>query len=151
MNNFKLSARSLGRLVGVNMLLASIMKTAINETTVDFGISEGLRSEERQKMLVETGKSQTLASKHLKGEAVDVLAYVNGSITWDMEPFYEIANAVQRAAQLHSTQIRWGGAWTVPDIREWAGTMKEASASYIETRREQGRKPFIDAPHFELM
>ena len=47
--------------------------------------------------------------------------------------------------------VRWGAAWTVTDIREWEGNMEEAMNSYVDTRRSQGRRPFIDAPHFELM
>jgi len=47
--------------------------------------------------------------------------------------------------------IQWGAAWTVPDIREWDGTMEEAMNSYIDTRRSEGRRPFIDAPHFQLL
>jgi len=29
--------------------------------------------------------------------------------------------------------------------------MESAMNDYIDTRRSQGRRPFIDAPHFELM
>jgi hypothetical protein len=28
--------------------------------------------------------------------------------------------------------------------------MEEAMMHYIDTRRSEGRRPFIDAPHFEL-
>jgi len=45
---------------------------------------------------------------------------------------------------------RWGAAWNIPDIREWDGTMQDAMDFYIDTRRSQGRRPFIDGPHFEL-
>jgi hypothetical protein len=31
------------------------------------------------------------------------------------------------------------------------GTAEHAMCSYIDTRRSQARRPFIDAPHFELM
>ena len=46
---------------------------------------------------------------------------------------------------------RWGASWTVPNIAQWDGTMEAAMNDYIDTRRGQGRRPFIDAPHFELM
>ena len=46
--------------------------------------------------------------------------------------------------------IRWGAAWQIPDIREWDGTMQDAMDNYIDLRRSQGRRPFIDGPHFEL-
>jgi hypothetical protein len=29
--------------------------------------------------------------------------------------------------------------------------MEEAMNSYIDLRRSEGRRPFIDAPHFEMM
>ena len=46
--------------------------------------------------------------------------------------------------------IRWGAAWNIPDIREWDGTMQDAMDFYIDTRRKEGKRPFIDAPHFEI-
>jgi hypothetical protein len=29
--------------------------------------------------------------------------------------------------------------------------MEDAMNSYVDLRRSQGRRPFIDAPHFEMM
>jgi len=37
------------------------------------------------------------------------------------------------------------------DIRKWDGTMEEAMNAYIDLRRSQGKRPFIDGPHFELI
>ena len=150
MPQFKLSSTSLDRMTGIDMLLSSVMRTAISHTTIDFGISEGLRSQERQAHLVDTGKSQTLQSKHIDGKAVDVLAYKNGNITWDHADFDQIAEAVRHAARLHNVAIRWGAAWTVPDIKDWADSMHQARMSYVEQRTHEGRKPFVDSPHFEL-
>jgi len=39
----------------------------------------------------------------------------------------------------------------VPNIAQFQGTMEDAMNEYIDTRRTQGRRPFIDGPHFELM
>ena len=47
--------------------------------------------------------------------------------------------------------IRWGAAWHIPDIRHYDGTMQEATDQYVQLRRSQGRRPFIDAPHFEIV
>jgi len=48
--------------------------------------------------------------------------------------------------------IRWGAAWTISNIAQFQdGTMEDAMNSYIDERRTQGRRPFIDGPHFELM
>lgn len=148
---FKLSSRSLGRLEGVDERLVRVVKRAIELTTIDFGVTEGLRSRERQEELVAKGASKTMKSKHIDGRAVDVVAYIGSRISWELNLYDDIADAFKQAAIEEGVQLRWGAAWTVPDIREWDGTMEEAMMSYVDTRRSQGRRPFIDSPHFELM
>lgn len=148
---FKLSQRSLDKLDGVKPELVEVVKRAIELTTVDFGVIEGLRTEEQQKALVEKGASQTMKSKHLTGDAVDLMAYVGGRGCWELNVYDEIADAVKTAAIELGTPIRWGAAWTVSDLRDWEGTAEEAMNAYIDIRRAEGRRPFIDAPHFELV
>ena len=148
---YKLSTKSQERLIGVEPELKEVVYEAIKVTKIDFGVIEGLRTEEKQKQLVESGASQTMKSKHLEGRAVDLMAYVGGRGSWELNVYDEIADAMKEAAVKVDVAVRWGAAWTVTDIREWKGTMEEAMNSYIDTRRGQGRRPFIDAPHFELM
>ena len=148
---FKLSQRSLDKLDGVKPELVEVVKRAIELTTVDFGVIEGLRTEEQQKALVEKGASQTMKSKHLTGNAVDLMAYVGGRGCWELNVYDEIADAVKTASTELGTPIRWGAAWTVSDLRNWEGTAEEAMNAYIDIRRAEGRRPFIDAPHFELV
>ena len=148
---YKLSTRSQERLMGVEPELKEVVYEAIKVTKIDFGVIEGLRTEEKQKQLVESGASQTMKSKHLEGRAVDLMAYIGGRGSWELNVYDEIADAMKAAAVKVDVAVRWGAAWTVTDIREWEGTMEEAMNSYIDTRRGQGRSPFIDAPHFELM
>jgi peptidoglycan L-alanyl-D-glutamate endopeptidase CwlK len=62
----------------------------------------------------------------------------------------DIADAMKQAAIDNDVKIRWGAAWHIADIRDWEGTMEEAMNAYIDLRRSQGRRPFIDGPHFEL-
>ena len=148
---YKLSTRSQERLMGVEPELKEVVYEAIKVTKIDFGVIEGLRTEEKQKQLVESGASQTMKSKHLEGRAVDLMAYIGGRGSWELNVYDEIADAMKEAAVKVEVAVRWGAAWTVTDIREWEGTMEDAMNSYIDTRRSQGRRPFIDAPHFELM
>ena len=148
---YKLSTRSQEKLVGINSELKKVVCLAITYTKIDFGVIEGVRTVAQQKALVESGASQTMDSKHLKGRAVDLMAYVNGRGCWELNVYDDIADAMKRAAIEIDVAVRWGAAWTVTDICEWNGTMEEAMNSYIDTRRGQGRRPFIDAPHFELM
>ena len=148
---FKLSTRSQGKLIGVDSELKEVVCLAITYTKIDFGVIEGVRTENRQRALVESGASKTMKSKHLDGRAVDLMAYVDGRGCWELNVYDEVADAMKRAAIEVDVAVRWGAAWTVTDIREWNGTMEEAMNSYVDTRRGQGRRPFIDAPHFELI
>ena len=148
---FTLSQRSLGRLDGVNNKLHSVVTTAIGLTNVDFGVTCGLRTEKEQEDLVARGASQTMKSKHLTGDAVDVVAYIGSRISWELNLYDDIADAFKEASVREGVGIRWGASWHIPDLRDWEGTAEEAMNAYIDLRRSEGRRAFIDAPHFELV
>ena len=148
---FKLSQRSLDKMEGVDENLVAVVKSAIHNTKVDFGVIYGLRTMEEQRKLVDAGKSQTMKSKHLDGRAVDLVAYIGSSVSWELNLYDEIADAMKEGAEAAGVKIRWGAAWTIDDFGDYDGTAEHAMTSYIDTRRSQGRRPFIDAPHFELM
>ena len=150
--SFKLSKRSLSKLEGVDERLVAIVKYAIGETTVDFGVIEGVRSLNRQRELVKKGASQTMSSKHIPGEAVDLMAYIGrpARASWELNLYDEIADAMKKGAEAVDAPLRWGCAWHLTDIRAWNGTMEEAMNEYIDLRRSQNRRPFLDGPHFEL-
>jgi len=121
---YKLSTKSQERLMGVEPELKEVVYEAIKVTKIDFGVIEGLRTEEKQKQLVESGASQTMKSKHLEGRAVDLMAYIGGRGSWELNVYDEIADAMKEAAIKVDVAVRWGAAWTVTDIREWKGTRK---------------------------
>ena len=148
--SYHLSQRSLDKLAGVKPQLVQVVKLAIDYTTVDFGVTEGLRSVETQREYFIAGKSQTMDSKHLTGDAVDLIAYVAGQASWELNLYDDVANAMKQAAIELNVPIRWGAAWNVPDIRMWRVTMEEAMHYYMDERRKQNKRPFIDAPHFEM-
>jgi len=149
--SFELSQRSLDRLEGVEDSLVVVVKRAIQLTKVDFGVSEGLRSVPRQMELVARGASKTMKSKHIDGLAVDLVAYISGRMSWELNLYDDIADAMAAAAKEHGVTVRWGGAWHIDDIGTWQGKMEDAMTTYIDLRRSQGKRPFIDGPHFELM
>jgi len=146
---FKLSERSLSRLEGVNPELVQVVKKAIEITKVDFGVIEGLRTLETQKEYFERGVSQTMKSKHLVGNAVDLMAYLGSRGSWEPTLYDDIADAMKVAAIQLNVPIKWGGAWQISDFRNWQGSAQEATDEYVALRRSQGRKPFVDLPHFE--
>lgn len=147
---FKLSTRSKDRLIGVEPTLVKVVRRAIELTDVDFGVTQGLRTEEEQKKLVAKGASKTMKSKHLTGDAVDLAAYIGSRLSWEITLYDDIADAMKLAAKEYGVKIRWGAAWHIDNIVEYDGTMQDATNEYVDLRRSQGRRPFIDAPHFEL-
>lgn len=147
---FKLSKKSLSKLDGVEEDIITLAEFAISVSSVDFGISEGLRSVTRQKELVEQKRSQTMKSLHLEGKALDVFAYINGEVVWELSVYDDIADAFAMASRAKDIPCMWGAAWTVPDIGQWDGTMEQAMHSYVDLRRSQSRRPFLDGPHFQL-
>ena len=109
--SFRLSSRSRARLVGVHPALIVVVEAAITRTPVDFMITEGLRSAERQAALVKAGASRTARSRHLTGHAVDVAALVEGQVRWDWPLYGLIADACKAAALDLKTPLIWGGDW----------------------------------------
>jgi len=148
--SFKLSQRSLDRLDNVDPDLIKVVKYAIGVTKVDFGVIEGVRTLEKQKELVAAGASKTMNSKHLKGLAVDLMAYVGGRGCWELKVYDDIADAMKQGAIEYGVPIVWGASWHIRNIADWKGTMEEAMNDYIDTRRKEGKRPFIDGPHFEI-
>lgn len=108
---FKFSKRSLNNLEGVHKDLQAIAHEAIKITPIDFVVIEGLRSVSRQKKLFESGASQTMRSRHLTGHAIDIAAWVDGSIRWDWPLYDGLAVAMKRAASDLGVPLDWGGDW----------------------------------------
>lgn len=113
--NFVLSARSRTRLTGVHPALTAVVERAIALTSVDFMVTEGLRTPKRQAELVRAGASRTLNSRHLTGHAVDLAALVDGAVRWDWPLYPRIAGAMKAAAAERGVALIWGGDWRMRD------------------------------------
>lgn len=110
--------RSKANMKGIHPDLVKILNEAIKR--YDFSVLCGLRTIEEQKTLVAEGKSQTMNSKHLTGDAVDLAPY---PVVWgDVDKFKDLALIVLEIASQMGIGIRYGGNW----------------------------KSFKDYPHFEL-
>jgi len=76
-------------------------------------IIETLRTEDRQRFLLETGKSQTLKSKHLDGKAIDIVPIIEynyprvKSVGWDTT--HPVWQEIAKIAKSHG--LKWGGDW----------------------------------------
>ena len=153
---FKLSTRSKNKLEGVHPDMVAVVERAIELTKGDFGVTYGVRSLAEQEKLVASGRSQTMKSKHLiqdsgYSHAVDVVAYDGSDVVWEINVYDDICDAFKQAAIEKGVAVKWGAAWSEGDIRSYEGTAEDAMNAYIDLRRGQGRRPFIDGPHFELM
>ena len=120
---YTLGPRSKQRLKGVHPDLVKVVERAIEISTIDFTVLEGLRTPERQKALLEAGASQTLNSRHITGHAVDLGAWVDNQVDWSWPLYHKIAAAMKDAAKQEGVSIVWGGDW----------------------------RTFKDGPHFELV
>jgi peptidoglycan LD-endopeptidase CwlK len=109
---WRFSQRSYDRMVGVRPELIAVATRALALSSVDFGISEGLRTPARQAQLVQAGASQTMKSRHLTGHAIDVVAYVGSDVRWDWPLYEAIARAMDAASDELRVPLEWGGGWT---------------------------------------
>lgn len=110
--SFRLSTRSRTRLKGVHPALVAVVEAALARSSIDFMVTEGLRTPERQAVLVKAGASRTQRSRHLTGHAVDVAALIDGQVRWDWPLYGRIAEAFKSAGAELKTPIIWGGDWT---------------------------------------
>lgn len=108
---FKLGLRSKMRLRGVHEDLIKVVEHAIQLTTVDFTVLEGVRTIHRQRELLEQGATRTMNSRHLTGHAVDLGALIYGTVRWDWPLYYKIADAMKTASLELGIPIEWGGDW----------------------------------------
>ncbi len=107
--SYRLSKRSLSKLVGVHPVLAFAVMEAIKDTKVDFGVTEGIRTIQRQRELVELGYSKTMNSYHLYGLAVDLVPWIDGNFRWDnKKAFKEIETAMNRVISKYNLPIQNG-------------------------------------------
>ena len=83
--------------------------------------------------------------------AVDLVAYFGSNVSWELNVYDDICDAMAEAAREVGCPLKWGAAWSEGDIRTYPGTAEDAMNAYVDLRRSQGRRPFIDAPHFEKM
>jgi peptidoglycan L-alanyl-D-glutamate endopeptidase CwlK len=114
--------KSLEKLSTVHPDLQKLFKQAITSSPLDFSITEGIRSLERQKELVAAKKSQTMNSRHLSGKAVDIAVFVDGKLTWDLKYYKIVTDHIKVVAKLNDVAIVCGIDW----------------------------KSFVDGPHIEL-
>lgn len=122
---FRLSARSDGRLLGVQPGLVMVVRRAIEITDIDFGVLMGVRTQEQQDALYEQGRTKpgsivtwTKNSKHIPqedgyGHAVDLGVFVDGKYIPGNTPaelalYDRLSGFMFEAASDVGVVIKWG-------------------------------------------
>jgi peptidoglycan L-alanyl-D-glutamate endopeptidase CwlK len=117
-----LNKRSRDNLATVKPALRQLFEAAIVDSPYNFIVISGKRTLAEQKVLLATGKTTTLNSRHLTGDAADIAVEVNGDITWNGAYYKTVAAHIKKVAKKLGIAIEWGGDW----------------------------KSFIDSGHFQL-
>lgn len=110
-SKFRFGERSLKNLSEVHADLKRVAARALELSTVDFAVTDGLRTKEEQAANLQKGVSQTKNSRHLTGHAIDIVAIVGGRASWDYSLYQSIAAAFKAAAAGLGVDIEWGGDW----------------------------------------
>lgn len=137
---YQFGKRSLDNLVGVHPNLVKILKASITDSPVDFTITEGLRTAQKQQEYYSWGRTKknpntgkmtkvTYAdgikrkSNHQPkddgyGYAADLYPYFDGKVQVQGDAVVialeEIANHIKKKAKELGIKIVWGGDWTKP-------------------------------------
>jgi len=120
MPKFILGKRSTDNLNGVHPDLVRVVKRALELSEVDFTVIEGLRTKERQAELLKQGFTRTMNSRHIIGQAVDIVPL---PVDWNNKArFGLVAAAMKAAAAELGVKITWGGDF----------------------------KTFVDLPHYQI-
>lgn len=140
----KFSNTSLERLRTCDERIQQVFQLAIKRSAVDFGISEGHRSVERQQELYAKGRTEpgdivtyvdgiNKKSKHnyQPSEGVDIFIWV-GKVSYDQKHLCYVAGVIMSCAKELEVPLRWGGNW-------------DSDGVIISDQN------FIDLPHFEII
>ena len=165
---YRLGAKSRANLIGVHPRLADLIPAALARCRVDFGITERqVRTVAEQREKVRQGVSKTMKSRHLVkadgfGHAVDLVPWIDGRFQWGdnqwrvttaagvvLEPFFDIAAALQDVAIEADVALTWGAVWDLPLNRLQRGPKGLKAALQAYKVRHPG-PDFVDGPHFEL-
>lgn len=114
---YRLSQASFDKLQGVHPDLVKVCLKAIELTSVDFRITQGVRTLAEQKMIYAQGRTRpgkivtwTLKSRHIGGFAIDFVAMPDSkNISWDEKYYPFIGEAFKLASRMLNIPIVWGG------------------------------------------
>lgn len=165
---YRFSKRSLDNLSEVHPSLTNIAHEAIEITPIDFGVTCGLRDRQTQYDLYKKKKSKlngiprghrasinhngevliiegTGTSRHQRqasgySQAIDIVPYINGKISWKINDFIPVLELFKTIADQQEIKLRFGAGWF------YGHKFNSIEEGYKDSLR---RGKWIDAPHIE--
>ncbi len=144
---YKFGRRSVKNIQTTHKILQQLAVNVIARSKFDISVIDngGLRTAEEQNELFKDDKSSCDGYKkisyHQSGMAIDLIPYINGSVTWkNKEAFLHIAEiALEEFNNIYTEDyyLHWGGFWSAKDLD---------GDGILEITDKLG----WDLPHFEL-
>ena len=155
-SGFRFGRKSKSELKGVDADVVEAATLALSLSEQDYAVHDGLRTLAEQKELVRRRVSRTMNSRHLSGEAIDLVPMTPKGLRWEWPLCIKVAQAMHKACTKLRMPMTWGGVWDRDirdlDINDLRGEMDAYAERYKERRRAAGKKPrnpFLDGPHFQ--
>ena len=115
MTTYRLGKQSARILTMAHKDFEKIVNLALSWGIIDFSVIESFRTEMIQNQYHQEGSSKVPwpHSKHNKNpsHAVDLVPYVNSTVSWDKNHCLVLAGVILAAAAVLGIKIRWGGNW----------------------------------------
>lgn len=160
---FRFGAKSIEHMTGVFPALLHAAHFALQNSDIDFGFYEGLRTVEQEAENIKKGTSHLTDPTHCMhcvqkdgfGHAMDLVPYILGEdnnyhSVWDWPLCIKIAKLIQQYAFQNNLTIRWGGVWDMPLNKLSTNLGNEVLAYKSRFRKEHKREAFLDGVHFEI-
>lgn len=150
---FFLNESSWKMLETVDSRLAVMVQHAIGMSDIEFQVIEGRRNTKMHNALYSKGATQDgVHSSHFYGMAVDLLVILEGKPIIEIEPYRDVAQCMQYAAEHIGVPIMWGGAPHIEDLRENKNFYEDLTNSFIDICRNDDppRTPTLNPHHFEI-
>ena len=140
---------------GVHLSLVEVVHKALQKSSIDFGVTQGVRDLETQKKLMAAGRSQTLKSLHLPQDdgfshALMSSVILTGRYAGNCRVYDRIADAFKAASEDVGLTLEVGCAWHT-HLTNNSKSALELREDYVALRLSQQRKFFLDGPHYQIM
>lgn len=115
MSKFNFSKRSLDNLATVEPTLQLVAHTMLEWSEIDFAVICGHRTIEDQQDAFKNGRSKIdginkkSTHNYKPSRGMDLMAFVNGSGTWDTVYYIYLGALFRAACKHHGIDGRWGG------------------------------------------